>query len=93
VTHENPTLKIRVGTGNHWGASCNDVAEQIIGDRGVVLDAKWGREPTKWRETGRGWGRPTLTQRERGFVDAVESMTSPTDIETQLLAIVQRLTS
>ena len=92
MTHENPTLKIRVETGNHWGASCHDVAKEIIGDRSLVLDAKWGREPSKWRETGGGWGRPKVSARDQGFLDAVRITADPKGIEGRLLEIIDRIT-
>ena len=92
---ETPTLKIRVrlpDDASHWGADCHSTAARLVGEGGVVLDAKWGREPTKWHETGRGWGRVHLSAEERGYVQALTAADDNSATVDRLLGMIERLT-
>lgn len=96
MSKEQPTLKIRMAfpedAGSNWGRDCSAVAADIVGDKGTVLDAKWGREPTKWRESGGGWGRPKLSTFDDGYLAACHASVGPDDtIVKDLLAIIGRL--
>lgn len=95
--NEDPTLKIRLrlpGTASHWGHDCHAVAGRMFADTDYeVLDAKWGRPPTKWEETGGGWGRQHLSEYERGVVAALAEQRDDDTNVGRLLRIVDRLTS
>ena len=90
---ENPTLKIRLAVpDNVLGKDCVDAARELTHGTGyAVLDAKWGRTPSDWRET-RGWGRKRLSERDAGFVEAIRSLDRPDGVEARLLDIIERLT-
>ncbi len=91
---ESPTLKVRFAmTGPAWGLSSYTVADEIAASAGEgfsVLDAKWGREPTKWRDDGGGWGHIRLTEWERGYIAAFSASTVTP--HGQLLQIIERIT-
>ena len=97
MTHEDPTLKVRfmlTANGSHLGRDCRTVADAIAASRDdlEVLDAKWGRKPSDWRETGGGWGRQQLTDYERGYIDAVVRRTDQTGlVARRLIDIIERL--
>jgi hypothetical protein len=96
---ENPTLKIRLSVPGHpLGYSCchQYAQEALLGapDGVTVLDAKWGRKPQVWHDTGRDWGRQRLTAEERGYVTAVADLAGQTAVsEQRLVAIIRRLVS
>lgn len=88
-----PTLKIRLkmpDDHSHLGLDCHSVAAEICAFHGEVLDAKWGRSHTQWSGIG-DWGRASLTEREKGFLDAVEMSAADDSIEARLLAILRRV--
>ena len=93
---DSPTLKIRVDlSGNrasHWGRDCHSMAKEIVGDAGTVLDAKWGREPQKWHDTDRGWGRVRIPAKSAGFVDAVRLLAPDGSVEARLVQIIDEMT-
>lgn len=95
MSSENPTLKIRFQVSDAaLGTDCQAYADKIArkADMGLtVLDAKWGRKPTEWYPT-RTWGRPRLSERDAGFVEAIRSLDRPEGVETRLLAIIEKLT-
>lgn len=98
MSYEPPTLKIRLAVDTQLGMDCNVAATRILdgmpgGPVVTLLDSKWGREPTRWKEDGGGWGRPRLTPFERGFVEGVSSVTPTGSTERLLLDIIERLTS
>ena len=88
-----PTLKIRVKMPDdisHLGRDCHSLANEICAGYGEVLDAKWGRSPKHWSGTG-DWGRANLTEREKGFVDAMESLDNRPEVVARLVAIIRRI--
>lgn len=92
---EDPTLKIRVKLpdGIYLTRDCGDVARDVVGGMGEVLDAKWGRPPSMWHSTGRGWGRQKLSESERGYVTAVrDALDDGNPVVAELVRIIDRLT-
>lgn len=101
---EGPTLKVRFELDALPGDDCRETAKAIATSaqshnvrlasfrRVEVLDAEWGRKPSNWRQTGRGWGRPTLTERQRGFVHAVRVDLTADGVARYLLEIIDDLT-
>ena len=93
MTAESPTLKVRIAHAGAWGKDCNQAARELLGPDVEILDAKWGREPSKWRETGRGWGRVKLATRDAGYVQAVRDLLGEDGgVEAELLRIIDGLT-
>ena len=89
-----PTLKIRVKMPDdisHLGRDCHALANEICAYHGEVLDAKWGRTVSQWASDGRDWGTARLTERERGFVDAMESLDNLPEVVARLVAIIRRI--
>lgn len=89
---EEPTLCIRVQLPDgpsHIGANCHEYAKEIVGNGGKVLDSKWSHPASKWREVG-GWGRPHLTDRQRGYVDACRDLGD--DTVRKLVEIIDSMT-
>ena len=99
-----PTLKLRIHLGDHahLGRSCDTVGELILNaakEAGVMpadaelVAAKWGRSVEEWRETGGEWSRwrPKLSDRDRGFLEAVRE-SEPTGLVRSLLLIIDTLT-
>lgn len=91
---EYPTLKVRFEVpGNNWGRECHEVAARMVDGTDVtVLDAKWGRTPSDWRES-QDWGRKRLTDRQRGYIEGVAATSAAGDPVWELLAIIDSLTS
>lgn len=89
---ENPTLKVRLEMPeNNWGRDCYQVAAELAAKSSAkVLAAKWGRLPSDWRES-KDWGRQRLTDRQRGYVEAVAAMTTNGAVERHLLDIIDSL--
>lgn len=88
---EEPTLKIRCAPKAALGRSCLDVAAEVVVPGIAILDAKWGRTPGAWRETGGGWGRPALDSYDRGFIDAL-ALANDDEATRRLVDIVRKLT-
>ena len=89
-----PTLKIRLkmpDDHSHLGRDCHQVAAQICAENYTVLDAKWGRTVSQWASDGRDWGTARLTERERGFLDAVEMVADDNTTAARLAAIIRRI--
>lgn len=89
-----PTLKIRVKMPDdisHLGRDCTAVARGLVIPPYTVLDSKWSRPEDKWIADGRDWGKARLTERERGFVDAMESLDNRPEVEARLVAIIRRI--
>lgn len=91
-----PTLKIRIALDDqhsHAGASCQAVADRIVGDFGKVIDSEWGRPVATWADTGKGWDRPKpprLTEYELGYLDFAR--TSDDAVIQRLVEMIDRLT-
>jgi hypothetical protein len=88
-----PTLKIRLkmpDDHSHLGRDCHQVAGQICAENYTVLDAKWGRSPKHWSGAG-DWGRASLTEREKGFLEAVEMVADEGTTAARLAAIIRRI--
>ena len=96
MAYEQPTLKLRLAiTESALGYDCFQYARRLLGDaEGVeIVAAKWGREASKWRADGEGWGRARYSNPDdKAYVQAIKDVQATNPAIVRLLAIIDGLT-